>query len=117
MDNHTATEIAYKNGYEQGKKDAVDEALKDAGMIVYINKCYEKSYLWRNMYRLWIKAEDGLPDNMEEVLVYTGQIMGVGYNDYKFGWTWRDEDGEIIENVTHWMPLPEPPKEEEGETE
>jgi hypothetical protein len=23
MDNHTATEIAYKNGYEQGKKDAV----------------------------------------------------------------------------------------------
>ena len=23
MDNHTATELAYKNGYEQGKKDAV----------------------------------------------------------------------------------------------
>jgi hypothetical protein len=23
MDNFTATEIAYKNGYEQGKKDAV----------------------------------------------------------------------------------------------
>ena len=22
MDNHTATELAYKNGYEQGKKDA-----------------------------------------------------------------------------------------------
>jgi hypothetical protein len=26
MDNHTATEIAYKNGYEQGKKDAVKHA-------------------------------------------------------------------------------------------
>ena len=23
MDNHTATELAYKNGYEQGKMDAV----------------------------------------------------------------------------------------------
>ena len=23
MDNYTATELAYKNGYEQGKKDAV----------------------------------------------------------------------------------------------
>ena len=26
MDNYTATELAYKNGYEQGKKDAVVHA-------------------------------------------------------------------------------------------
>ena len=28
MDNFTATELAYKNGYEQGKKDALKEHMK-----------------------------------------------------------------------------------------
>ena len=27
MDNHTATELAYKNGYEQGQKDAVKHGV------------------------------------------------------------------------------------------
>lgn len=30
MDNHTATELAYKNGYEQGKKDAVRHGRWDS---------------------------------------------------------------------------------------
>ena len=36
MDNHTATELAYKNGYEQGKKDAVRHGrwVKDGDFLI-----------------------------------------------------------------------------------
>jgi hypothetical protein len=31
---------------------------------------------------------------------------------YRSGAEWEEEDGEVIESVTHWMPLPEPPSKE-----
>ena len=42
MDNHTATELAYKNGYEQGKKDAVRHSrwVKDSDGDEYCENCW-----------------------------------------------------------------------------
>ena len=34
MDKHSATEIAFKNGYEQGYKDAVKEICDEANRII-----------------------------------------------------------------------------------
>lgn len=71
----------------------------------------------------WISVKDRLPEEDVAVLVY-GQILNdppdvigvrrryIGDQEWKY--TWESEDGFIYreDDVTHWMPLPEPPKEE-----
>lgn len=72
----------------------------------------------------WIKIEDRLPDNVGEYIVYaqdenSSANEGVWYDnvvvvaEYAFGeWTWRENsnDFDITDIVTHWMPLPKPPR-------
>ena len=60
----------------------------------------------------WISVEDRLPEKGQVVLAFgkksasTGQYRGFE-RERKF-WRWK---GNTIRVVTHWMPLPEPPKE------
>lgn len=60
----------------------------------------------------WISVEDRLPDELQNVLSFDG-FNGVGHTIYrakafkKANVVWEQT------NVTHWMPLPEPPKEQE----
>ena len=81
MDNHTATEIAYKNGYAKGYADAMK----------------------------WIPVTERLPEEDGWYLVYRGEYGGICIVHYKVLKT----KGKWMckwEEVTHWMPLPEPPK-------
>jgi hypothetical protein len=63
----------------------------------------------------WISVQERLPEEGEDVLIYTG-FAGVDH-------AWRDGPDFVLyrsdsynealvfnEQVTHWMPLPEPPK-------
>ena len=69
-----------------------------------------------------ISVEDAFPDTNGEYLVYTDHYEIVEYDTelQQFGHTdeYKDELGyNIVEwyevhNVTHWMPIPEPPKKE-----
>ena len=68
----------------------------------------------------WISVEEALPDNDQDVLVmvhwndYPEDMMVYGRR-YKTRWyLWNGELGEIIKgfDITHWRPLPEPPKED-----
>lgn len=64
----------------------------------------------------WISAKDRLPEEREDVVII---IRLDGCNYYRVGW-WRGENVEWMQaglglvdgTVTHWMPLPEAPKEE-----
>ena len=59
----------------------------------------------------WISVKDGLPESGKESV-----LIGLRWGEVDIGWCedgrWRSEfvneyeDGE----VTHWMPLPQPPK-------
>lgn len=73
----------------------------------------------------WISVKDRLPEYNKEVLTYTpGMAMPIvvdaydGYygeddDEWYEGWRYR---GNHCENrSTHWMPLPEPPKEADHE--
>jgi hypothetical protein len=63
----------------------------------------------------WIDVKDRLPTLLEDVLVcviYEGNDFGVVTNSYRDGyphWTWEMGSAKNY-SVTHWMPLPEPPK-------
>ena len=64
----------------------------------------------------WISVKDRLPDLNEYVLGYCQQIgllnrfveMVRKNGNVKTGW-WCDRYDEAVK-VTHWQPLPEPPK-------
>jgi hypothetical protein len=71
----------------------------------------------------WVSVKDRLPDESGIVLVYcNGYITNVHYSKkhQKFNMfdCIKDEDAKeysAFDDVTHWMPLPEPPKGGESE--
>jgi|InofroStandDraft_1065614.scaffolds.fasta_scaffold03738_13 hypothetical protein len=64
----------------------------------------------------WRKCLDGLPPFDKDVLVVCkrsrGNIdIGVAYFNRKYvNWRWSLTGTEIKVDITHWMPLPEPPE-------
>ena len=62
----------------------------------------------------WVSVEDAIPAPGERVLATDGTFVGEAYRTsantwYRHtGFPWRDCLQSI---VTHWMPLPKPPKE------
>lgn len=89
MNTHDATESAYKKGYEDGQPK-------------------------------WIPVTEMLPDTQEydwvlvQITFMPGCLFGVPIVAELRDGTWYDAYDETIEGqfekVTHWMPLPEPPK-------
>jgi len=68
----------------------------------------------------WTKIEDGLPKFDEKVLLYCQRqskgdrriVIGNRCNDRYIDFqSWDFHEDENVK-VTHWMPLPAPPKEE-----
>ena len=61
----------------------------------------------------WISIEDELPD--KEVICGNFKQYTYGYGEMIIGWYssklhYAENEVQILENVTHWMPLPEPPE-------
>jgi len=62
--------------------------------------------------------EDGNPDcrGIYLTILEGGEYRILAYQDYGDGLDWYEDDPEYgntwVYNVTHWMPLPEPPEEE-----
>jgi len=61
----------------------------------------------------WIKVSERLPKEGQQVFTYFGESMAfaIFYNG-KFFEGELFTDNEFTVNVTHWMPLPEKPKED-----
>ena len=60
----------------------------------------------------WISVEDRLPNMCDDQKVTVNLFGHVDFAwfDSFFG-VFRDRDGYNRHGVTHWMPLPDPPKE------
>ena len=61
----------------------------------------------------WVSVEDALPEEFKPVLVYRRnkageKVVEAGHYCGKRGWK---TVGQPSRSVTHWMPLPEGPKE------
>jgi len=65
----------------------------------------------------WISVKERLPESKQHVLVYDGDIHITKFiqttdKRYKVRHGYFDtSDGDYLEIVTHWMPLPALPKE------
>ena len=59
----------------------------------------------------WISVKDRLPEKDGRYLAitkhYKQPVIAQYTKNEKYPWNW------LMNNVTHWMPLPEPPKEAE----
>lgn len=63
----------------------------------------------------WISVKDRLPEDITDVLAYSDRNGG----EHAIMWNskrgsrphWVRGGGLVCENVTHWQPLPAPPKE------
>lgn len=65
----------------------------------------------------WTSVKDGLPEEKVSVLAaYIGcndkKVYADGCARLDDGRKWTLDDGEVLVEITHWMPLPEPPQEE-----
>ena len=96
MDKYTATEQAYKHGYEKGYEAGYADCLAD---------------------RNWISVTERLPELDELVMCYKrgkmflGKYLGVMYSPVVGAF--KSNEKYYALGATHWMPLPEPPKEGE----
>ena len=56
----------------------------------------------------WISVDDRLPEYGDKILVHLdyGDIKGILLEEYSGTKFWS----RAFNNVTHWMPLPEPPE-------
>lgn len=65
----------------------------------------------------WVSVEDALPENEERVLVASRHENSAGESRYYIVTNYflvpemRWANDALIDGITHWMPLPEPPKE------
>ena len=59
----------------------------------------------------WIPVTERLPEKDVKVLTFGVYGFSVNYRD-RFSGKWRGVNGKP-QWLTHWMPLPEPPKEED----
>ena len=90
--------------------ETLDEA---ADAIENMSEAYDK--LSRHMDDLvalmprWIPVTEALPEIRKVVFITDGIDVGIGWMNQ--GW-WNTSFTNIRDAVTHWMPLPEPPKEE-----
>lgn len=56
------------------------------------------------------KPEETAPRNTKVLVGFCGSVAIASKSERTE--LWWDENGEIVDDVTHWMPLPEPPMEE-----
>ncbi len=103
MDKYTATEQAYKHGYEKGYEAGkpnwipVTEKLpeKDGRYLVF------KQYYGCTWFDVLRFAKDG--ESVSKYDLENAKDVWCGY-DSEYGYF-------SVDSVTHWMPLPEAPKE------
>ena len=117
------------NAIQEVAADVDKEELIKA--LQYDRNQYEQGYMDGKLENKWISVNDRLPDENGRYLCYCGEsfikttdiysfaknlkkVDKYDFRDKKAGWYSYDSEWGYFERsgVTHWMPLPEPPKED-----
>lgn len=106
------------NYIRQLEADLMQSQQANAGLEIMLNAAQMDAVTWKRKYEAaqpkWISVKERLPDQLEDVLAFNRNVnitwFSVAYVDRKQWWS----AGRMVHHVTHWMPLPEPPKEAEA---
>ena len=90
-----------------------ERTIKNMGLAIALAQEWtkEKDDKIAELENSWISVEDGLPDELQSVLSFASRD-GVSQSIYRAGNFKKSLVVWEHLNVTHWMPLPEPPKEQ-----
>jgi len=98
---------------EQFIKDNIQQSVKAAIIIGAVRKHLLARADERD--NKWISVEERLPD-IKPGYDYSERVIVVDKNKYiynstfwEFSQTWEDDE-KNVEDITHWQPLPKPPK-------
>ena len=93
----------------QGCKDSREACILISSLIAACENEYKPK---------WVSVEDRLPECRKDVLLLhknewqataclvDGEYLGI---EQEYMFLLNDENGLYLQDVTHWMPLPEPP--------
>lgn len=105
--------IRVLNAYVHFKSLPRQYAMTLSGENITIEACQLAADELRKQQ--WISVKDRLPEPAENVLIFTdyhGGCVDIGRYVLQGNLPFWARGGTMIkDNVTHWMPLPEPPKE------
>ena len=105
-----------------GRPATWDEAKADILQVIDEQPTVDAADVMRGM---WISVKDRLPEpeeivnkNSEDEFSLSSPVLTFGKNGFAIAMVERDEhheifvsfDGDAIDEVTHWRPLPEPPE-------
>ena len=87
----------------------------------YFATCFELGAKWADQHPQWISVEEKLPEETEVVLgvreggtdVEMYRFMGFNESANTFDWEWHPYYRAVVDDVTHWMPLPAAPRKED----
>lgn len=101
------------------KKQAEKKALEPSRLMhpyakqYKVMSAYEIGFIegawWADEHPHWISVEDEMPEDNVEVLTINKFNFPVVC--YRFRGYWFSRHGNEYVGITHWMPLPEAPKE------
>jgi len=98
-----------ETGFHNTINKAVNPVFDKILSIVERDKCSSKPSLSDK----WVSVGDRLPENNKQVMIYSEE-WGITFAIMQNGKFWDGNcysDSEFVENVTNWMPLPQPPSE------
>lgn len=99
----------YADFLSQDTIDAIADRIIAEGVTVQDSKLVEI-----DQFNKWISVKDRLPTVNVGVLVYTPRLKNIFEVFYTVNGKWEIvsyRGSEILnDEVTHWMPLPQPPK-------
>ena len=94
---------------------AVDTLAYIQQLENHIGELTEKVAQFEAARPKWISVKEKLPENDDNYLVFTSDRNDAVIATYYGDGEWLEYDlTNLIPLVTHWMPLPEPPKDKEG---
>jgi hypothetical protein len=137
MNERDIAEQAYNNGYEKGYADGKSKVLEEIAFPRFLVRQPELSK--KDVEDILMQSPTIIMDKTEIIPIYPyrwipvterlpeGECLAIcmlsgrpAYKEMLVGYVGEDtmcesgyiceSDGELLPDVTHWMPLPEPPK-------